>query len=179
MLISKLLLLAGATIAMFNAAAIGQEPASSTEPEIKLTKATYLMTGLHCPPCTQRVESSLKDAKGVVDVKVDWPTKTAHIEFDETVLSAQKVAQLIAATPHVMGASLKYGAWLALRAPEIKDAASGQTAEQAVAAVDGVTSAKAYPEQHLISTYFGEKGNVTTQQLIDALKQAGMHAENY
>ena len=48
-----------------------------------LVKATYSVTGLHCPPCTRTVESSLMKVKGVKSFKVDWQTKSAKVEFDE------------------------------------------------------------------------------------------------
>src|SRR5262245_15459111 len=46
----------------------------------KSTSATYVMTGLHCPPCTQVVEKSLSAAPGVKSIKVDWETKNAKVE---------------------------------------------------------------------------------------------------
>jgi periplasmic mercuric ion binding protein len=58
----------------------------------KPTKATFLVTGLHCPPCTSTVQSSLSRVKGVKSVTVNWNTKNAKIEFDEGVLPAQSLA---------------------------------------------------------------------------------------
>jgi copper chaperone CopZ len=84
--------------------AFGQELAPRSDAETEPTKATFLMTGLHCPPCTRTVESALTGVKGIRAIKVDWKTKAAVIQFDETVLPAQKVAQLIAATAYDGGA---------------------------------------------------------------------------
>jgi copper chaperone CopZ len=165
--------------------AVAQEPAKvpastgATTVKPPVTKATFLVTGLHCPPCTKTVESSLKTVKGIRAATVDWKTKTARIEFDEGQASAQAIAEKIAATPHFMGASMQYSAWLALRSPAIKDASSGQKAEKALAGVKGVKSAKAYPEKQIVAAYFAPKGKVTSAELIKALKDAGIAAEYY
>ena len=174
---TKLLPALAAVLMTFVAPAVGQEPAPRTTAESEPTQATYLVTGLHCPPCTRTVESSLTGVKGILAVKVDWKTKTAHIEFDETVLPAQGISRLIAATPHMMGGAMHYGGWLALNAPGIKDETTARQAEEALGAVEGVKTAKAYPAQHTIAAYFSAKGDVTTRQLIESLKTAGFEAE--
>jgi copper chaperone CopZ len=175
----KLLPTLGAAFLILGVAAFAQDVSGPKASEAKPTKATFLLTGLHCPPCTRTVESSLQGVKGVLKIKVDWETKVAAIEFDEAVLSAQKVSQLIAATPHLMGSSLHYGGWLALRAPEIKDEASGKLAEDSLTAVEGVESAKAYSAQHVVAVNFAAKGNLSTRALIDSLEQKGIHAKAY
>src|SRR5262245_3500641 len=78
------------------------------------TKATFLVTGLHCPPCTSTVQGSLSRVKGVQSVSVDWNTKNAKVVFDESVLPAQALAAAIEGTPHMMGGGMRYGGWLAL-----------------------------------------------------------------
>jgi copper chaperone CopZ len=140
-------------------------------------KATYLLTGLHCPPCTKTVETSLQRVEGIRSIKVDWKTKSALIEFDEAVLPAQRIAQLIAATPHMMGGAMHYGGWLALKAPGIKDEATARQAEEALGAVEGVKTVKAYPAQHTVAVFFSAKGEVKTRQLIESLKSAGIEGE--
>jgi copper chaperone CopZ len=177
--VTKLHLAIATVAATLVAPALGQQPTPPSVAKTDLTTATFLMIGLHCPPCTQTVESSLRGVKGIRSVKVDWKTKAARIEFDETILAAQRIAQLIAATPHMMGSSLHYGGWLAFRAPEIKDAASGKLAEEALAGIEGVKSAKSYPAQHTVAVYFAPKGELSTRDLIDAIKEKGIQAETY
>src|SRR5438034_11536857 len=104
------------------------------------TKATFLVTGLHCPPCTSTVQNSLTRVKGVKSVAVDWNTKNAKIVFDESVLPAQSLAAAIEGTPHMMGAGMRYGGWLALKVPSITDQASGQKAKEKLSKVVGVTA---------------------------------------
>src|SRR6266403_1268177 len=48
--------------------------------DAKIVKADYVITGLHCPPCTKTVESSLQHAKGIHSIRVDWKRKNAHVE---------------------------------------------------------------------------------------------------
>jgi copper chaperone CopZ len=161
------------------AAPISAEPTETTSPKNPPVKATFAVTGLHCPPCTQTVESSLKALKGVRTAKVDWKTKTAHIEFDQATVSAQSIAQHIATTPHMMGKSMHYEGWLSLRAPAVKDKASGQAAEKALASFKGVKTVKAYPEQHTIAVQFSPKGDLKTGDLQKVLKDAGITSETY
>lgn len=151
------------------ALALAAEPPSAT-------KATYSITGLHCPPCTRTVETSLKKVKGVKSAKVDWNTKTAKVEFDESVLPAAKLAQLIASTPHMMGGGMHYSGWLSLKVPDLKDEASAGKVKSAIESQTGVKRVVAYPVQHAVNVEFAADGKVTTQQLIDAVKEAGLVA---
>lgn len=168
-----------AVTATLVAPALGQQMMPPSAAKTELSTATFLMTGLHCPPCTQTVESSLRGVKGIRSVKANWNTKAARIEFDETTLAAQQIAQLIAAPPHMMGSSLHYAGWLTFRAAEIKDAASGKLAEETLAGIEGVKSAKSYPAQHTVAVYFAAKGQLSTRDLINALKARGFQAETY
>jgi copper chaperone CopZ len=143
------------------------------------TKATFLVTGLHCPPCTSTVQGSLSRVKGIKSVTVDWNTKHAKVVFDESVVPAQSLASAIETTPHMMGAGMRYGGWLALSVPSITDDTSGQKAKEALSKVDGVKSVATYPAQHRLGVLFSGKGTVSSQQLIDALAKEGNSASNY
>jgi hypothetical protein len=78
----------------------------------------------------------------------------------------------------MMGGNMHYRGWLALSVPEIKDEATADRAKRALANVEGVDRVVAYPTQHSIGVQFAAKGQVTTQQLIDALREAGLDAKN-
>lgn len=139
-------------------------------------KQTFVVQGLHCPPCTSTVESALKRTKGVEAVQVDWRTKNAWITFNENVISAQQVAQAVATTPHMMGRGMHYQASLALKVPELKDDAAAEKAQAALTEVPGVAGVYAYPQQQSIAVQFNGAGKVTTAELIVALKKAGFEA---
>src|SRR5438093_12167406 len=143
------------------------------------TKATFLVTGLHCPPCTSTVQGSLSRVKGVKSVTVDWNTKNAKVVFDESVLPAQSLASAIETTPHMMGAGMRYGGWLALSVPSITDETSGQKSKETLSKIDGVKSVAVYPAQHSIGVLFAGKGTASSQQLIEALAKEGIEANNY
>ena len=153
--------------------------ALAAEEPAKPTKATYLITGLHCPPCTSTVENSLRRVKGVKAVSVDWRTHNAKVEFDEKVLPAQALAQSIAGTPHMMGRDMQYGGWLALKVPSITDDASGEEAKEALSKIEGVKSVAVYPKQHSAAVLFTGKGSLSSQQLIEALAKEGIEASNF
>ena len=102
----------------------------------------------------------------------------AKIEFDESVIPAQAVAQRIASTPHMMGSGMHYDGWLALKVPELKDESSGKKVKAALSKVEGVKSVVSYPDRHAIGVQFKSEGKTTTATLIEALSQAGFKAAN-
>ncbi len=151
------------------------EPAKPT----LATKTTFSITGLHCPPCTGTVEGSLRRVKGIRSASVNWSTKSAKVEFDEQVVSVQQIASAIAGTPHMMGGGLKYGSWLALSVPDLKDNGAAETAREALSKLPGVASVKPFVAQHTLSVQFNSPGSVTTGELIDVLTKAGLPAKTY
>jgi copper chaperone CopZ len=169
-----ILLIVAAVLAQ--AVVASAEPARQERTTSEPTKATYTITGLHCPPCTRTVESALKKVKGVRSVKVDWSTKTAKVEFDEGAISAQKLAQTIAKTPHMMGGGMHYGGWLALKVPELSDDAAANKIKEALEKRQGVKRVAVYPAQHAVNVDFDSAGSVTTDELLQALNATGLHA---
>ena len=146
----------------------------------KTTSATYMISGLHCSMCSGTVERSLSKVPGVRAIKVDFNTKMAKIDFDEAKVPAERVSQLIAATPHMMtGMNLHYDGWLTLKAPDLKDDASAKVAKDALGKVAGVKSVATFPDKHIVEIQFGTDGKATSAELIDALGQAGIKAENF
>jgi copper chaperone CopZ len=160
-----------ALIALTTTSILADEPAAPT-------KGTYLITGLHCPPCTKTVEGSLTRVKGVKSVSVDWRTKNAKIEFDESILPAQVLAQKIGETPHMMGRDMQYAGLLSLKVPSVKDDATGKVVKDALADVEGISRVVAYPAQHAIGIAFKPNGKMTSQKVIELLVAAGIEASN-
>lgn len=158
------------TAAAWSLSAYAQETAKPT------SKATLSITGLHCPPCTGTVQSSLSRVKGVKSVTVDWNKKNAKVEFDESVLPAQALAAAIEGTPHMMGGGMRYAGWLALSVPTLTDDASGQKLKDVVGKVEGVKSVAVYPSQHSASVLLSGKGSTSSQQIIDTLAKEGIIA---
>lgn len=144
-----------------------------------LVKGTFLITGLHCPPCTRTVEASLRSIKGVRTVKVDWNTRNAKVEFDESILSAQQLADSIGRTPHMMGANLHYGAWLALKVDGVKGEEVAKKTQKALEGVSQVARVSIYPKQEAVGIAFKPQGKVTTDELVQVLKEAGVTASAY
>jgi copper ion binding protein len=143
------------------------------------TKGTFVIQGLHCPPCTSTVESALAKIKGVQSAKIDWKTKNARITFDEQVISAQQLAQTIAGTPHMMGGGLHYKGTLALQVAGLKDDAAIKTAKDTLGQVAGVSKVYVYPQQQSVLVEFAAGGKTTSQQLIEALAKAGFQASEF
>jgi copper chaperone CopZ len=141
----------------------------------EVTKAMYMVTGLHCAPCTTTVEGSLRKVKGVDGIKVDFQGKYATIEFKENIISAQEVARALSTTPHMMGRNMQYGGTLVLHVAGVNDAATGQKATAALRAVEGVAKVTLFPKQQAVGIEFTPTGKVTSKQLTDALKEAGLN----
>jgi Zn2+/Cd2+-exporting ATPase len=142
------------------------------------TKSTYLITGLHCPPCTKTVERSLQGVKGIKSVKVDWQSKDARIEFDEKLIPAQVLAQRIAATPHMMGGGMKYSGWLALKVDGLRDSVTAEKTRDALKSIKGVRQVTIYPRQQSVGVQFDASGNLSTGDLIEALSRTDIEATN-
>ena len=166
-------------VALFALAGLCGNGALAEERTQLSTKATFLITGLHCPTCTRTVEASLSRVKGVKSISVNWQTHNAKIEYDEAVLPAQTLASAIAGTPHMMGGGMRYGGWLALKVPSITDEASGARAKEALSKFEGVSSVAVYPKQHSAAVLFGGKGSLSSQQMIEALAKKGIQASNF
>ena len=167
-----------AAVLIFSFALLVTVRAPGEEPAKEPTKATFLITGLHCPPCTRTVEASLKRTKGIKSVSVDWRTHNAKIEFDESQLPAQSLAQLISSTPHMMGRGMQYGGWLALKAEGVKDEKTAESAKTALMKIPGVVKVVVYPAQESVGVLFDAKGKATSAELVAALEEAGVKAKN-
>ena len=161
---------------LFGSVVHADDQRPKVDSDATIVKADYVITGLHCPPCTKTVESSLDRSKGIRSIHVDWKSKNAEVEFDESIVPAQKVARRIADTPHMMGGKMHYGGLLVLKVAQIKDEATAKPVKEALAKVKGVERVLAYPAQHSVEVQFATKGDLTTKQLIEALKAAGLSA---
>jgi copper chaperone CopZ len=117
--------------------------------------------------------------KGVKSIKVDFKNKQSTIEFDESVISSQEVAEALSGTPHMMGKDMQYGGILVLSVPGLKDEASGKKAEAALKKVEGVAKVILYPQQQAVGIVFADRGKTTSKQLIEALDAAGLKGTQY
>lgn len=112
-------------------------------------------------------------------MKVDWKSKNATIEFDEQILSSQKLASAIAGTSHMMGGGMRYEGWLTLKVGEWKDAQTGEKAKATLAKVPGVSQVTVYAAQQAVAVKFAATGSLKTEELVKALADAGLKAGNY
>ena len=144
-----------------------------------VTTAVYMVTGLHCAPCAQTVESSLKKVNGVQAVAVNFQGKYAKITFDENALSAQAIARAMSGTAHMMGNDMHYGGILVLSVPGVNQEVTATKVTAALNQVKGVAKVLLYPRQQAVGIQFTGKGNVTSKQLLDALAAAGLEGAQY
>lgn len=141
--------------------------------------ATFLVTGLHCPPCTTTVETSLRRVRGVRTIIVDWNSKNATVTYDEGAISAQKVAASIAATPHMMGNTMRYGGWLALKVPGIDKPETAKKVKTVLGNIKGIANTAIYEKTEAVGVAFAPEGNLTIQELLTALEKEGIPASSY
>jgi copper chaperone CopZ len=145
----------------------------------EITKAMYLIGGMHCGACATALEGSLKTAKGVQSIRVDFNSKRAMIEFDEKLISAQEVARAMSYAPHMMAPNMHYGGVLVLSVEGVKNKATGKKAASALKKVKGVGQVLVDPREEAIGVQFAATGKVTSKQLIEALDKAGLKAGQY
>ena len=169
---------AGAAILGLLSSLSAADPTQSSKdaPAPETVKATFLITGLHCPPCTATVEKSVKSIKGVKSVKVDWATKNARIEYDEKEVAAQQIASRIASTSHMMGENMQYSGWLSLKVPDVAVEGNAEKAKSALTKLKGVSKVAIYSQQKAVGVEFDSKGTITSDRLIAALKDSGLEA---
>ena len=110
---------------------------------------------------------------------MNFDTKTAAVELDETVLPAQGAARVMGETPHMMGKDMKYAGALLLSVAGLKDEATAKKAKDALVKIEGVNKVTVEEKEESITVEFKDKGNATAKQLIEALAKAGLKARPY
>ncbi|MDN6161275.1 MAG: heavy-metal-associated domain-containing protein [Atopostipes sp.] len=62
-----------------------------------MKKATLQLETLSCPSCLQKIENALKNLKGVdtSSIKVLFNASKARVNFDEELLSVEKIEKAI------------------------------------------------------------------------------------
>ena len=56
---------------------------------------------MHCPLCTTMIKKAIKKVDGVQKVKVRLNTKKAHVLFDESKTSTDKILEAIKTTSYI------------------------------------------------------------------------------
>ena len=140
-----------------------------------ITRAMYWVPNQHCPDCAMALEWSLRKIGGIKSVTVNFPTRWATVEFDESHISAQEVSRAMFQAPHAMGKDIKYRGFLLLSVLA-KDKAAITKATTTLEKMDGVAKAVYFPQTKFVAIQFADKGKVTSTQLINALESAGIKA---
>ena len=58
-------------------------------------KKTFAVLGMMCAGCSARVEKTLAGVEGVREVSVNLPGRTALIDFDEHVVTAEQLKEAV------------------------------------------------------------------------------------
>ena len=58
-----------------------------------MKKIILTIKGMHCPSCEALIKDVLEDEKGII--KSDVSKDKAYIEFDESIIKADKIKSLI------------------------------------------------------------------------------------
>jgi copper chaperone CopZ len=145
----------------------------------EITKAVFMVDNLHCPLCATTLQGAMKKVEGVKFIYVNYNTKSANINFDEKVISAQEVARAMYQAPHAMGPKMQYGGALLLSVPDAKDKAAGAKATVALRKVEGVANVMFFPQPRTVGIQFTDKGKVTSADLFSALEQEGLKGRQY
>ncbi|PIC70033.1 heavy metal-binding protein [Sporosarcina sp. P16b] len=60
-----------------------------------MKKVVFLMEPFSCPSCVKKIEGALSRAKGVQRVKVLFHSSKVRVEFDESIVEANELQELI------------------------------------------------------------------------------------
>ena len=58
-------------------------------------KETYPVIGISCASCVKNVETVLNKTEGVVDASVNFASEKVTIEYDDGIISMDKVADIV------------------------------------------------------------------------------------
>ncbi|MBM4400206.1 MAG: heavy-metal-associated domain-containing protein, partial [Candidatus Cloacimonetes bacterium] len=59
---------------------------------------TIGIDGMHCASCSASVEKALVNTKGVISANVNLPLEEASIDFEDSIISPEKLNQVITDT---------------------------------------------------------------------------------
>ncbi|MES0342099.1 MAG: cation transporter [Candidatus Humimicrobiaceae bacterium] len=58
-------------------------------------KETYPVVGMSCASCVKKVETVLNKTEGIVDASVNFASEKVTIEYDDEIISMDKVADIV------------------------------------------------------------------------------------
>lgn len=65
------------------------------ERELPFVKTIFAINGMNCASCAAGLEATLKNFSGVESASVNFATEKAHVSYDPSLTSAEKIAALI------------------------------------------------------------------------------------
>jgi len=67
-----------------------------------MKKTTIKISGMTCNHCKARVENALKELDGVAEAVVDLSAAKADVDFDETKVTVEKLAETVEDTGYTV-----------------------------------------------------------------------------
>ena len=61
----------------------------------KIIKSTFKIEGMSCTSCSSIIEKKLKKTEGIISVLINFATEKATVEFDETIMTSEKIIKKI------------------------------------------------------------------------------------
>lgn len=58
-----------------------------------MTKKILDISGMHCGSCAKIIESTLEDIEGVNSISVNYDSKKAFLEFDESKINMDQISK--------------------------------------------------------------------------------------
>lgn len=60
-----------------------------------MMKTTFTILGMTCDACAKRNEHALQESPGVISAIVDFPSESAKVEYDETLITEEQFKKLV------------------------------------------------------------------------------------
>ncbi|WP_099204297.1 heavy metal translocating P-type ATPase [Scatolibacter rhodanostii] len=142
-----------------------------------MTKQTFLIDGMSCSACAQRIEKAVSQADGIKSANVNFASEKLYFEYDENEVKPQDIQKLVDKLGYKLEeesndapVSANNQAFFAVEG--MTCAACSQRVEKALQALDGVTSAAVNLAAENALVHFDPQ-KIKQADLFDAVKKAG------
>jgi hypothetical protein len=140
-----------------------------------IRRATFAVSGLSGPDDGLELEGCLTACHGIRHVVVRWDIQAVKVEFDETIVSVQAIARHIANSD---GGGRAEGlvARLLLKVPSVRIEEKARLPSHILRQLPGVESVAPQIAFQAVEVRFVNEGDLTTSDLIRALRSEGVIA---
>ncbi|WP_257300512.1 heavy metal translocating P-type ATPase [Haloarchaeobius sp. FL176] len=148
----------------------GGEPASGSDSPADGSVTQFSVPDMDCPSCAGKVENSVSKLEGIVEIDPQETTGTLTVTYDPSVTSPDAVADRIEKAGYSIDRDEQ--STLSLTVPGMDCPSCAGKVENAVGALDGVTSIEPQPTTGTVTVAYDD-GHLTEADVVGAIESAG------